>query len=66
MDSTSAEVPVPDYVAELESRFGAGRSDGERIFRLRAGSEVRAAVEAAIQKLAELGCGSCAGFAAAY
>ena len=57
MDSTSADVPVPDYVAELDKPvrglkvgvakeyFGSGLDD-----------EVRAAVEAAIQKLAELGC----------
>jgi len=57
MDSTSAEVPVPDYVAELEKPikglrvgvakeyFGAGLDD-----------EVRTAVEGAIQKLADLGC----------
>ncbi len=57
MDSTSAEVLVPDYVAELEKPvkdlkvgmakeyFGSGLDP-----------EVRAAVEAAIQKLAELGC----------
>jgi aspartyl-tRNA(Asn)/glutamyl-tRNA(Gln) amidotransferase subunit A len=57
MDSTSADLPVPDYVAELGKQvkglrvgvakeyFGSGLDD-----------EVRAAVEAAIQKLAELGC----------
>jgi aspartyl-tRNA(Asn)/glutamyl-tRNA(Gln) amidotransferase subunit A len=57
MDSTSAQVPVPDYVAELEKPvrglkvgvakeyFGSGLDD-----------EVRAAVEAAIEKLASLGC----------
>ena len=57
MDSTSADVPVPDYVAELEKPvrglklgvpkeyFGEGLDD-----------EVRKAVEAAIQKLAKLGC----------
>ena len=57
MDSTSAEVPVPDYAAELEKPvrnlkigvakeyFGAGLDP-----------EVRGAVESAIQKLAELGC----------
>jgi aspartyl-tRNA(Asn)/glutamyl-tRNA(Gln) amidotransferase subunit A len=57
MDSTSAEVPVPDYVAELEKPvknlkigvakeyFGAGLDP-----------EVRAAVESAIQQLAQLGC----------
>jgi aspartyl-tRNA(Asn)/glutamyl-tRNA(Gln) amidotransferase subunit A len=57
MDSTSADVPVPDYVAELEKPvrglklgvpkeyFGEGLDD-----------EVRKAVEAAIQKLSKLGC----------
>jgi aspartyl-tRNA(Asn)/glutamyl-tRNA(Gln) amidotransferase subunit A len=57
MDSTSADVPVPDYVAELEKPvqglklgvpkeyFGEGLDD-----------EVRKAVEAAIQKLAKSGC----------
>jgi len=81
MDSTSAEVPVPDYVAELEKPLGEGPSScgagilaRERSARadnsgraIRVGvakeyfgegldPEVRAAVEAAIQKLAELGC----------
>ena len=57
MDSTSADVPVPDYVAELEKPvrglkigvakeyFGEGLDDG-----------VRQAVEAAIDKLKGLGC----------
>jgi aspartyl-tRNA(Asn)/glutamyl-tRNA(Gln) amidotransferase subunit A len=57
MDSTSAEVPVPDYVAELEKpvkglRVGVARE----YFGSGLDPEVRAAVEAAIQKLAELGC----------
>ncbi|MGB9073093.1 MAG: Asp-tRNA(Asn)/Glu-tRNA(Gln) amidotransferase subunit GatA [Terriglobales bacterium] len=57
MDSTSADVPVPDYVAELEKpvqglKIGIAREYfGEGL-----DPEVRAAVEAAIQKLAELGC----------
>jgi aspartyl-tRNA(Asn)/glutamyl-tRNA(Gln) amidotransferase subunit A len=57
MDSTSAELPVPDYVAELEKpvkglRIGVAKEYfGEGL-----DPEVRAAVEAAIQKLAELGC----------
>jgi aspartyl-tRNA(Asn)/glutamyl-tRNA(Gln) amidotransferase subunit A len=57
MDSTSAEVPVPDFVQEI----------GEPVHGLRVGvpneyfgegldPEVRSAVESAIQKLAELGC----------
>jgi aspartyl-tRNA(Asn)/glutamyl-tRNA(Gln) amidotransferase subunit A len=57
MDSTSAEVPVPDYVAELEKpvrglRLGVAKEYlGEGL-----DAEVRKAVEAAIQKLASLGC----------
>jgi aspartyl-tRNA(Asn)/glutamyl-tRNA(Gln) amidotransferase subunit A len=57
MDSTSADVPVPDYVAELEKpirglRLGVAREYfGDGLDR-----EVRAAVEAAIQRLATLGC----------
>jgi aspartyl-tRNA(Asn)/glutamyl-tRNA(Gln) amidotransferase subunit A len=57
MDSTSAEVPVPDYVAELEKpvkglRIGVAKEYfGEGL-----DSEVRAAVENAIQELADLGC----------
>jgi aspartyl-tRNA(Asn)/glutamyl-tRNA(Gln) amidotransferase subunit A len=61
MDSTSADVPVPDYVAELEKPV---QSSGEALrvgvakeyFGSGLDPEVRAAVEAAIQKLAELGC----------
>jgi len=57
MDSTSAEVPVPDYVAELDKpvrgmKIGIAReylSEG-------LDGEVRNAVEAGIQKLASLGC----------
>src|SRR5579872_6336084 len=57
MDATSADTPVPDYVAELgkgvrglrlgvpKEYFGEGLDD-----------EVRAAVDAGIQKLASLGC----------
>jgi aspartyl-tRNA(Asn)/glutamyl-tRNA(Gln) amidotransferase subunit A len=57
MDSTSADVPVPDYVAELEKpvkglKVGVAKEYfGEGLDR-----EVRAAVESAIQKLAGLGC----------
>jgi aspartyl-tRNA(Asn)/glutamyl-tRNA(Gln) amidotransferase subunit A len=57
MDSTSADVPVPDYVADLENpvrglRLGVAREYfGEGL-----DSEVRRSVEAAIQKLAESGC----------
>src|SRR6201993_3671441 len=57
MDATSAEVPVPDYVAELEKpvkglKIGVAREYfGEGL-----DAEVRQAVEAAIEKLARLGC----------
>jgi aspartyl-tRNA(Asn)/glutamyl-tRNA(Gln) amidotransferase subunit A len=57
MDSTSADVPVPDYVAELEKpvrglKIGVAKEYlGEGL-----DSEVRQAVEAGIQKLASLGC----------
>ncbi len=57
MDSTSADVPVPDFVAELDKpvrglKIGVAREYfGEGLDR-----EVRKAVEDAIQKLAELGC----------
>src|SRR6266852_6079892 len=57
MDSTSAEVPVPDYVADLEKpvrglKIGVAKEYlGEGL-----DSEVRKAIEAAIQKLAKQGC----------
>lgn len=57
MDSTSSDVAVPDYVAELQKpvkglRLGIAREYfGEGLE-----AEVKAAVEAAIQKLATLGC----------
>jgi aspartyl-tRNA(Asn)/glutamyl-tRNA(Gln) amidotransferase subunit A len=57
MDSTSAEVPVPDYVAELEKpvrglKVGVAKEYlGEGL-----DPEVRNAIEAAIQKLAKQGC----------
>src|SRR6202049_289380 len=57
MDSTSAEVPVPDYLAELEKpirgmKVGVAREYmGEGL-----DPEVRSAVEDAVQSLAELGC----------
>ena len=81
MDATSADVPVPDYVSELERPLNAVRdkaSGGSRSGNSNAGdargngplrvgmakeyfgagldAEVRSAVEAAIQKLASLGC----------
>src|SRR5436190_15831346 len=57
MDSTSAELPVPDYVAELDRpvkalKIGVAKEYlGEGL-----DAEVRGAIEAAIQKLASLGC----------
>src|ERR1700723_1365663 len=57
MDSTSTEIPVPDYVAELEKPVkGLRVGVAKEYFGSGLDSEVRAAVEAAIQKLAELGC----------
>jgi aspartyl-tRNA(Asn)/glutamyl-tRNA(Gln) amidotransferase subunit A len=57
MDSTSADVPVPDYVAELEKPIrGLKVGVAKEYFGSGLDDEVRAAVEAAIQKLAELGC----------
>ena len=57
MDSTSAELPVPDYVAELD-RSVKGLKIGVAKEYLGEGldAEVRGAIEAAIQKLAILGC----------
>jgi aspartyl-tRNA(Asn)/glutamyl-tRNA(Gln) amidotransferase subunit A len=57
MDSTSAELPVPDYVAELDKpvkglKIGVAKEYlGEGL-----DAEVRSAIESAIQKLASLGC----------
>lgn len=57
MDSTSADLPVPDYVAELDKpvrslKLGVAKEYfGEGL-----DPEVRAAVESAIHKLASLGC----------
>ncbi|HWZ82889.1 MAG TPA: Asp-tRNA(Asn)/Glu-tRNA(Gln) amidotransferase subunit GatA [Terriglobales bacterium] len=57
MDSTSANEPVPDYVAELEKPVeGLKVGIAKEYFGDGLDPEVRAAVEAAIQKLAELGC----------
>lgn len=57
MDSTSADVPVPDYLAELERPVkGLKVGVAKEYFGAGLDSEVRAAVEAGIQKLAELGC----------
>jgi aspartyl-tRNA(Asn)/glutamyl-tRNA(Gln) amidotransferase subunit A len=57
MDSTSAELPVPDYVAELEKpikdlKIGVAKEYfGEGLE-----PETRAAIETAIQKFARMGC----------
>jgi aspartyl-tRNA(Asn)/glutamyl-tRNA(Gln) amidotransferase subunit A len=57
MDSTSADVPVPDYVAGLEKPVrGLKVGVAKEYFGAGLDPEVRAAVEAAIQKLEELGC----------
>jgi aspartyl-tRNA(Asn)/glutamyl-tRNA(Gln) amidotransferase subunit A len=57
MDSTAAEVPVPDYVRELEKPVG-GLKLGvpQEYFGEGLDDEVRQAVEAAIGKLKGLGC----------
>jgi aspartyl-tRNA(Asn)/glutamyl-tRNA(Gln) amidotransferase subunit A len=57
MDSTSAELPVPDYVAELEKPVkGMKIGVAKEYFGEGLEPETRAAIEAAIQKLAKLGC----------
>ena len=57
MDSTSAAVPVPNYVAELETPVeGLKVGVAKEYFGDGLDPEVRTAVEAAIQELAELGC----------
>jgi len=57
MDATSAEVPVPDYVAELEKPVrGLKLGVAKEYFGEGLDAEVRNSVEAAIQKLAQLGC----------
>jgi aspartyl-tRNA(Asn)/glutamyl-tRNA(Gln) amidotransferase subunit A len=57
MDSTSADVPVPDYVAELEKPVrGLKLGVAKEYFGEGLDSEVRKAVEAAIETLAKLDC----------
>ncbi len=57
MDSTSADVPVPDYVAELQKGVrGLRIGVAKEYFAEGLDAEVRASLEAAIQKLASLGC----------
>jgi aspartyl-tRNA(Asn)/glutamyl-tRNA(Gln) amidotransferase subunit A len=57
MDSTSADVPVPDYVAELDKPVrGMKLGVAKEYFGDGLDDEVRHAVESAIEKLKELGC----------
>ena len=57
MDSTSADVPVPDYVAELDKPVrGMKLGVAKEYFGEGLDEEVRQAVEAAIDKLKGLGC----------
>ena len=57
MDSTSADVPVPDYVAELEKPVrGMKLGVAKEYFGEGLDDEVRQAVEAGIEKLRGLGC----------
>src|SRR5208282_3026758 len=57
MDSTSADVPVPDYVAELDKPVrGMKLGVAKEYFGDGLGHEVRQAVESAIDKLKSLGC----------
>src|SRR5450432_2442275 len=57
MDSTSADVPVPDYVAELDKDVrGLRIGIPKECFGEGLDSEVRTSVEIAIQKLASRGC----------
>jgi aspartyl-tRNA(Asn)/glutamyl-tRNA(Gln) amidotransferase subunit A len=57
MDSTSADVPVPDYVTELEKSIkGLKVGVAKEYFGEGLEPEVKSAVENAIQKLAAQGC----------
>jgi aspartyl-tRNA(Asn)/glutamyl-tRNA(Gln) amidotransferase subunit A len=57
MDATSADVPVADYVSELEKPVqGLKLGIAKEYFGEGLNREVRAAVESAIQKLAAQGC----------
>ena len=57
MDATSADIPVPDYVAELDKPVrGLKVGVAKEYFGEGLDAEVRNAVESAIQKLAQLGC----------
>src|SRR6266498_554170 len=57
MDSTSADLPVPDYAAEIDKPVkGLKVGVAKEYFGEGLEPETRAAIEAAIQKLAGLGC----------
>jgi aspartyl-tRNA(Asn)/glutamyl-tRNA(Gln) amidotransferase subunit A len=57
MDSTSADLPVPDYVAELEKPLrGLKLGVAKEYFGEGLDDEVRHAVESAIDKLKSVGC----------
>jgi aspartyl-tRNA(Asn)/glutamyl-tRNA(Gln) amidotransferase subunit A len=57
MDATSADVPVPDYVAELDKPVhGLKLGVAKEYFADGLDDEVRQAVESAIDKLKSLGC----------
>jgi aspartyl-tRNA(Asn)/glutamyl-tRNA(Gln) amidotransferase subunit A len=57
MDATSAEVPVPDYVAELEKPVrGLKVGVAKEYFGEGLDTEIRKAIEDGIQALAKLGC----------
>jgi aspartyl-tRNA(Asn)/glutamyl-tRNA(Gln) amidotransferase subunit A len=57
MDSTSAELPVPDYVAELDKPVkGLKVGVAKEYFGEGLEPETRSAIETAIQKFAEMGC----------
>src|SRR5438067_3951081 len=57
MDSTSAELPVPDYVAELDKPVkGLKIGVAKEYFGEGLEAETRSAIETAIQKLASIGC----------
>jgi aspartyl-tRNA(Asn)/glutamyl-tRNA(Gln) amidotransferase subunit A len=57
MDSTSADVPVPDYVSELEKPLrGLKIGIAKEYFGEGLDMQVRKVVESAIQKIAALGC----------
>jgi aspartyl-tRNA(Asn)/glutamyl-tRNA(Gln) amidotransferase subunit A len=57
MDSTSAELPVPDYVAELDKPMkGLKIGVAKEYFGEGLEPETRSAIEAAVQKFAGMGC----------